>query len=73
MLVYPFAADARWGNRNSSKFAWDAALACPVTLTAFLIWFVAVAPKIERQGRTIARTLASKRARGDHHGRAPRK
>ena len=32
-LGYPFAADARWGNRNSSEFACGAALAWPVSLT----------------------------------------
>jgi len=50
MLVYPFVADARWGNRKSSKFAWDAALAWPVSLTTILIWFLAIASrKIAKQ------------------------
>lgn len=39
----------------------DAALAWPVSLTAILIWFVAVAsPRSKGKDQTIARTLASK-------------
>ena len=69
MLVYPFAADAPSGTRNSPSFA---APRWPVSLTAILIWFVAVAsPRSKGKDQTIARMLASKpRVRRGHPCRA---